>query len=177
LKKAVEEGNFRDDLFYRLNVLPIYLPPLRERKEDIPLLVKFFLERECKVMDIGLKKVSRGVLDIFSEYPWPGNIRELENLVRQLIVTTEDKKVISENDLPDYFFQGKRYALSEDGKESGNLAEKILSQGIIPWDDFLRQYITMVLEECRWNVTRAAKCLRLNRSTLFSKMRKLGIKR
>ncbi len=177
LKKAVEEGTFRDDLFYRLNVLPIYLPPLRERKEDIPLLVKFFLERECKVMDIPLKKVSRGVLDIFSEYPWPGNIRELENLVRQLIVTTEDKKVISENDLPDYFFQGKKYSISKNGKESGDLAEKILSQGIIPWDDFLRQYITMVLEECRWNVTRAAKCLKLNRSTLFSKMRKLGIKR
>jgi len=177
LKKAVEENIFRDDLFYRLNVLPIHLPPLRERKEDIPLLLKFFLERECKVININLKRVSKGVLDVFSDYHWPGNIRELENLVRQLIVTAGNKSVISENDLPDYLFLAKRQPGSEDRNPGGELGSRILSQGIVPWDDFLRQYITGVLEECRWNVTRAAKCLKLNRSTLFSKMRKLGIKR
>jgi two-component system, NtrC family, response regulator AtoC len=103
LKKEVADGKFREDLFYRLDVVPIILPPLRERGDDIVLLANYFLERSIKKFRIKSKTISKSVLEILQSYPWPGNIRELENLMERLVILSEDS-IIVEKDLPYQFF-------------------------------------------------------------------------
>ena len=98
LEKEVKEGRFREDLFFRLNVIPIKLPPLRERKEDIPLLAQFFLKKICQREGIEEKRLSPEALKILTEYSWPGNIRELENFIERLVILTEGE-VIEVEDL------------------------------------------------------------------------------
>ncbi len=102
LWKAVQEGSFREDLFYRLHVVPIHIPPLRERREDIPLLVEYFLERHCRRRGWEKKRVSPRVIECFLNYPWPGNVRELENLVERLVILSDGGE-ITEGDLPERF--------------------------------------------------------------------------
>jgi PAS domain S-box-containing protein len=103
LRRLVKEGKFREDLFYRLNVVPISIPPLRERKEDIIVLVKYFLEKYNKRYNVS-KKISPEAFDVFLEYNWPGNVRELENCIERIVVTV-DKDIIDLSDLPGFLFK------------------------------------------------------------------------
>ena len=100
LKKKIEEGKFRDDLFYRLNVISFEMPPLRERKEDLPLFVTHFLKKYCQEIGRGMKRISPDVMKVFESYPWPGNIRELENVIER-VVAIEDRETIATESLPD----------------------------------------------------------------------------
>ena len=117
LKEAVQEGKFREDLFYRLNVIPIYIPPLRERKEDIPLLAQYFLEQNNKKLRKKILGVSEKAMRYFMDYAWPGNIRELENVVERLSVLIE-KDVIEPEHLPFDIFVNPAKRMSELMKES-----------------------------------------------------------
>ena len=96
IREEVAGNNFRQDLFYRLSVLPLHLPPLRERQEDIPLLVDYFIERETSKMGISGKKISANTMELLISYLWPGNIRELENLVKRLLVITDSEPITSQ---------------------------------------------------------------------------------
>lgn len=163
LEQAIKEGKFREDLFYRLNVIPIHLPPLRERLTDIPLLVDHFLEKYCREMGKNKIAVSDEVKKVFSAYTWPGNVRELANLIER-IVTLADHPIISVADLPIGLISNQ-YLQSE---KSNNLKEVC--------QEFERQYIKRILEESNYNQSQAARKLAIHRTTLISKMESLGLK-
>lgn len=172
LWKAVQEGTFREDLFYRLNVVPIHIPPLRERKEDIPLLVEHFLTKHAMSLnDESRKRVTPEVIECFMEYSWPGNVRELENIIRRLIILSEGEE-ITVDDLPDRFQKSKKskssdihlITLPEEGIELKKFLENIE-----------RSFIQQALEKTNGVKNKAAKLLGLNRTTLIEKMKKLGM--
>jgi transcriptional regulator with PAS, ATPase and Fis domain len=169
LHLAAREGKFREDLFYRLNVLPVQLPSLREREGDIPLLVKHFLALH------GLRKAKRAArvepdaMAALEAYRWPGNVREVENLVERLILLNEDG-VIRVNELPDYIVQrgsseqGTSMALPATGMDLDRYLEKIENG-----------FICQALERARGNKTLAAGMLNLNRTTFIERLRKKGL--
>ncbi len=163
LEVAVKEGRFRTDLFYRLNVFPIYLPPLRERKQDIQLLAKYFAQKYISNMGKEIKSINESNIDRLKEYSWPGNIRELENIVeRAVILSTGDTLEINENLI------GPIFDVLPTSK--GNP---------LCLDEIEREYIIMVLNQTGWQIhgeKGAAKVLGLNPSTLRARMIKLGIK-
>ena len=168
LKKAVEEGKFREDLYYRLNVIPIVIPPLRDRPGDIPLLVQYFLDRNNKKFKKNIRGVSEKAMDYLIGYAWPGNIRELENMTERLSVLIE-KDVVDTQDLPFDIYARQVRTL-----------ESALGESIILKDareNFERQFITAVLEKTRWNQTAAAKALGIHRNTLLFKTDQLGVKK
>jgi two-component system response regulator AtoC len=167
LKQAVRENKFREDLYYRLNVVPIYLAPLRERKEDIPLLVEHFLRTFNQKFRKNIKGISKEAMRYLVNYAWPGNIRELENIMERLVVLM-DKDTIETNDLPFDIFLEER-CKADNFKKNG----KGLKQAR---DNFERQYILAVLEKTGWNQTEAARLLGIHRNTLMIKLEQLGIK-
>lgn len=162
LVQEVENGNFRDDLYYRLNVVTINLPPLRERKEDIPLLVKYFMA-DSQVTTIK-KKVSKEFMKILMEYDWPGNVRELANVVeRALIISTNE--YITPADLPiDFSRLPACYACPSDKVGLSKLLK-----------DFERSAITRALRECKGNKIETARYLKLSRSKLYRKLKEYRI--
>jgi transcriptional regulator with GAF, ATPase, and Fis domain len=182
LKEMVAENRFREDLFYRLSVLPLPLPPLRERPEDIPLLLKHFMHQEATKMQIPSKRLSREAVNLLTTYGWGGNIRELENFVRYILVTSE-KDVIEESDLPAPMLDiGQRRRrtdrrrppgrpFSEDEPESS----QPMPFGQRSWEEVEREYVQHLLMSNHWNITQAARLAKVNRSTFVSRMRRLGI--
>ncbi len=157
LEKAVHEGEFRSDLFYRLNVIPIVVPPLRDRREDITLLAAHFIERQCERLRVPLKQLSDEVLDLFMDYPWPGNVRELENVIERAVVL-EERDVITPSVLPE--------TLREGGKRSvvlGSLAE------------LEREEVLATLKHCDGNKYKAARTLGIHPSTLYRKLKSWGV--
>ena len=165
LKRASREGKFREDLYYRLNVIPIYLPPLRERKEDIPLLVGHYLEKYNQVFRKKIEGLSKQALEHLMQYDWPGNIRELKNVIERLAALKDDG-IITPKDLPfDIFVKG---SLAKHCNDAGGLREAS--------KDFERRYIAAMLERAGGNQVKAAKILGIHRNALFSKMKTLGLK-
>jgi DNA-binding NtrC family response regulator len=168
LEKAVKDGRFRDDLFYRINVIPIRMPPLRERIEDLPSLAKFFFERYKTKFRKQTRGISESTMKILSSYWWPGNIRELENLIERLVAVS-DKEWITDEDLPlDYHF-AKFDATPSTGNESVSLYQEAL-------DTFSRNFIIRALERSDWNVSATARFLGIPLSTLKHKMGQLDIR-
>jgi transcriptional regulator with GAF, ATPase, and Fis domain len=186
LSQAVAQNRFREDLFYRLNVLPLYVPPLRERREDIPLLLDYSLNRECYRLGIQPKRISKGVLLHLVDYPWKGNVRELENFVKLMIVAAQGD-TIDETAIPEYFIRGNNAVTEEspawvrpedvksEDNESGPDRESNFAG--YKWQELEKDYILYLLEENRWNVTKAAYIAGVKRSTFDSRMRRLGIRR
>ena len=171
LKKAVEGGKFREDLFYRLNVIPIHMPSLRERSEDIPELVNLFIQRYNQRFRKEVRGVSSEVVRLFSQYPWPGNIRELENLVER-IVAIVPRDTITIEDLPmEFCFE----SFQEYSAEIGASTRRRFSTLRKAREAFESQYILRVLERCYWNQTIAAKELDIPLSSLKYRMRRLGL--
>jgi DNA-binding NtrC family response regulator len=154
LKGMVEKGIFREDLFYRLNVVNINVPPLRERTEDIPLLVEYFIKKYCTTMNRSLITIDSSALKRLEEFTFPGNIRELENMIERAIVVGNGKK-ISLKDLPL-------------GKEIVNTTAESL-------DDLEKNHISQILAKYNWNITVAAKALKIDRVTLYNKIKKYGL--
>ena len=158
LEGLVKEGTFRPDLYYRLNVFSIELPPLRERREDIPLLADHFLQKYARAMNKRFTFISRAALDKLMDYAWPGNVRELENAIERALVVGREPEIQSA-DLP----------LSLQGG-SGLPAGPSL-------DDVERAHILKTLEACAWNQTKAAKVLDIDRVTLYNRIKKYGFKK
>jgi two-component system response regulator AtoC len=165
LERAVKEGRFREDLFYRINVIPIKLPPLRERSDDIPQLADFFLRRYNARFRKRIQGITDPTVALLKKYWWPGNIRELENLIERLVAVS-DKEFISEEDLPLEF----HFAQLEPG---GSSTESLFEDAT---NTFERNFILRALEKCGWNVTGTAEYLGIPLSTLKYKMDKLDVR-
>ncbi len=159
LREEVKKGTFREDLFFRLNVVSIHLPPLRERKEDIPLLADYFLKRYCKKHRKQVKGFSQEVIDEFLKYAWPGNVRELENTVERLVVFARRDTIT----LEDLYFAG----FEGDSAETSFEAD-------LPLEEVEKRYILKVLRACGGNKTLAAKRLGIDRKTLREKLKRWG---
>jgi len=158
LAQAIKAGNFREDFFYRINVITIHLPPLRERKEDIPLLLEHFLEKYSHEATKHVDHISRDARTHLVAYDWPGNVRELENAVERAVVLARSRTL----ELQDFSFLQRQPAI---------FAKPIALR------EMEKQYIRRILEECGWNVTKAAKVLDINRVTLHKKMKRFAIEK
>ena len=165
LEKAVKEGRFREDLYYRLNVIPIRLPPLRERADDIPQLADFFLRRYNTRFRKRIQGIADSTMAMLVKYWWPGNIRELENLIERLVAVS-DKEYISDEDLPLEF----HFAQLE---PKGTRAESLFEDATVTFE---RNFILRALEKCGWNVTGTAEYLGIPLSTLKYKMDRLEVR-
>lgn len=169
LEKAVKDGKFREDLFYRINVVPIVIPPLRERTEDIPLLIDNFVKRISAELNMPPKKFTPGTIDILMTCNWQGNVRELQNVIERLLVLC-NKDLIEEEDLPESI----RYTKHDVEQYS----QKIFS-GDISLEDAERQFLSQIISEALRRAngvqTRAAEMLKTSRRTLKYQMDKLGI--
>jgi len=154
LEKLIEEGHFRPDLFYRLNVFHIELPPLRERKDDIPPLVNHFVAKFSQQMNKRINRVAPTAMYLLQQYPWPGNVRELENAVERAMVVASEPELREQ-----YFILKPRNGDKPEGKTL---------------DDIEKVHILRVLDECGGNQTRAAEVLDIDRVTLHNKLKKYG---
>jgi transcriptional regulator with PAS, ATPase and Fis domain len=165
LQKAVDEGAFREDLFYRLNVIPIHLPPLSSRVDDIPLLIEHFVEKFNVRLEKNVKGVEPGVLAALMEYHWPGNIRELENLMERTILLT-DAETIRADDLPTLGRSGSQQP-AQDDLDALDLKAYVRVHTV----KLERSRIQRALDVEDGNVTRAAKRLGISRKSLQMKMK------
>ena len=166
LRQAVRDRAFREDLYYRLNVVPIQVPPLRERREDIPRLVEHFARKYAREYHRDVRGVSAGALDALTRYGWPGNVRELENAIQRAVVLARDA-VIQLQDVPlDVALPETVSLLAEDAL---SLREAC--------DQFERQYVLRTLERAHWNVSRAARLLGVHRNTVLVKLATWGVHR
>ena len=170
LKQSVKDGTFREDLFYRIHVLPIPLPPLRDRRDDISLLVKSFVERESETMGRPPISVSGEVLELFEQYQWPGNVRELENTIKRAIIMMDTDRLTMDALPPD--FREKSLSVKA-GSMVGRLTYKDAKKRII--EGFDRMYLTRLLKEHGGVVTKASKAAGLHEKNLYSKLKELGI--
>ena len=161
IKSTIQEGRFREDLYYRLNVIDIPLPPLRERKEDIPLLIQHFITKFSNELKKGISGVSEGALKVLVSYSWPGNVRELENIIQRAI-TLSQHEVILPDDLPASIIQ----------KTDEKLFEKAMEEKFT-LDQLEKEYVKRVLIETGGNKSKAAEILGLDRKTLYRKLQEL----
>ena len=162
LEKEIAEGRFREDLYYRLNVIPFHVPALRERRGDIPALARAFVEEFCRESGARPKELAARAIARLEAYPWPGNVRELRNLMERLVLMTTGPRIV-EADLPDSVRAGAR---SEPG-DPATLDEARKS--------FERDYLMARLEEHGWNISRTAEAVGMARESLSRKIRQLGI--
>jgi DNA-binding NtrC family response regulator len=166
LRNLVEDKQFREDLFYRLSVIAIDLPPLRERKEDLPLLVEHFIRKCCDRQKTATVSVSPETLEILTRYAWPGNVRELENLMERLSVLREGSVVLPEH-LPTEFLHRK--------PRIAKVALELPDEGI-DLEEVEKEILLQALQRYRWNQTHAARYLNISRKTLIYRMEKFGIR-
>jgi transcriptional regulator with PAS, ATPase and Fis domain len=157
LQAMVKEGTFRFDLFYRLDVVNIQLPPLRERVEDIPLLAEHFLQKHVATMNKPVTGISRDAMTLLMKYSWPGNVRELQNAIERALVIGKGPEIVP----ADFPMQ-----LGAPHEATGRRLE-----------DVARAHIERILEESGWNLTHAAETLGIDRSTLYTKIKAYGLKR
>jgi two-component system nitrogen regulation response regulator NtrX len=162
LREEGKKGSFREDLFFRLNVIPLFIPPLRERKEDIPILVEYFLDSLAAEYGRPPRKILPEALKYLQSYDWPGNVRELKNVIERLVIMTPSNRIDAKNlfipvehEGPDYF----QYKTLKDARDS-----------------FEKDYITKKLEENNWNISRTAEILDVERSNLHRKIKAYEIK-
>jgi len=163
LEEEIARNAFREDLFYRLNVIPFYVPALRERTEDIPILAAYFLRQFCEAYGKKPMEFTPAALEVLVAYSWPGNVRELKNLVERLVIMCPLAR-IEPHHLPPELFRG---ASKSPQKPYASLHEARVA--------YEREFVLRKLEEHRWNMTHAAEALGLERSHLYRKMRSLGI--
>jgi DNA-binding NtrC family response regulator len=158
LKQMVKEGNFREDLYYRLNVYNIHIPPLRERLSDVPLLAGYFLKKYAKAMNKAITKIDESAIKALQEYEWPGNVRELENMIERAVVVGSEPAITAKN-LPIV-------------KNSGTPLP-----GVEKLDDLEKTHILQVLSKYEWNISKSAAALGIDRVTLYNKIKKHQIQR
>lgn len=164
LEEEIERGNFREDLFYRLNVVPFYVPPLRDRIEDVPLLADHFMKEFTTAYGRKPKELTPEAYQVLQEYPWPGNVRELRNLMERIVIMNPQVRVDARH-IP--LNPARRAVFERPAERFGSLHEVRAAAE--------REYILKKLEETRGNVTKTAELLGLERSNLYRKMKTLGI--
>ncbi|MDH5739277.1 MAG: sigma-54 dependent transcriptional regulator [Nitrospira sp.] len=174
LEKEIGHGHFREDLFYRLNVVPIVVPPLRERREDIPALVQHFMKAHTEEQGLRMKEVSPEAMAVLQQYDWPGNIRELRNLIERLMIM-----------VPGYVIEGSQAAMSLQGRTTGAVAVAVPASNpllVKSYDSlrdarnaFEKEYISRKLREHHWNISRTAEDLKIERSHLHRKIKLLDV--
>jgi two-component system response regulator AtoC len=162
LREAIKAGDFREDLFYRLSVIPIHLPPLRERTGDIPLLVDHFLHKYHQKSKRQVRGVSAEAMKMFTSYPWPGNVRELEHTIERILIL-EDGDLIQPEHLPS-FISGRQ----------GDF--QVFSDGELTLEELERRYLQFILRRTKGNQSEAARLLGINRKTLGQKIQKYGLR-
>jgi len=173
LKVAIKEGKFREDLYYRLNVIPIHLPDLKDRKSDIPLLIDHFLRKYSKESNGNIKGITKDALNIFMRYNWPGNIRELENIVKRIIILS-DGEIIDVDDIPEYMKED--IEVEDDRWRLKNIKPIEKGMGLNEAvREFEKRLIMEALEKSNGITSRAAKILKINRTTLIEKIKKQKI--
>lgn len=155
LKKMVDEGTFREDLYYRLNVVNIHVPPLRKREGDIKLLAEHFVKKYCQSMNKEVMNIDKSAITRLENYDFPGNVRELENMIERAVVIGNGKEIRAK-DLP----------LDENSEE----------KTVESLNDIEKNHIRNILEKYNWNISRAAKALRVDRATLYNKIKKYNLK-
>ena len=156
IENAIKAGIFREDLYYRLNVISFTMPPLRERKEDIPLLAEHFLHRFSQETNKPIEKISRQAMDDMMLYEWPGNVRELENAIERAVVVGKGHTIMPE-DLPIFS------------------SEHIISIKSNKLKEIEKAHIFEILNENQWNIAKSAKILDIDRSTLYSKIKRFKL--
>ncbi|MBI5185105.1 MAG: sigma-54-dependent Fis family transcriptional regulator [Nitrospinae bacterium] len=206
LEKRIQEGKFREDLFYRLNVIPITLPPLRERKSDIPILANYFLDKYRKSHNSIVEEISESAMNVLVNYEWFGNVRELENIMERLVVLCPGRKITTK-ELPEKILksdgkgaavnshQAELFAEEEEALEKpiqedvmaaikqnfqGSFFTGIPAEGVClktMVENFEREMILEALDKTNWVKNKACKLLNLNRTTLVEKIKKLGLQR
>ncbi|MBM4279028.1 MAG: sigma-54-dependent Fis family transcriptional regulator, partial [Deltaproteobacteria bacterium] len=157
LIEEMKKGTFREDLYYRLNVIPILVPPLRERKDDISILASHFLEKFSQEKGKKIADFSPDVMEIFLAHSWPGNVRELENVIEHAVIIAKKLEILTK-DLPQYLFQ-----------------KPLQGEHLVTLHDFEKDLILKTLKEMKWNKNKASKKLKINRSTLYGKMKRYGL--
>jgi DNA-binding NtrC family response regulator len=157
LTDEMKRGTFREDLFYRLNVIPIFVPPLRERKDDIPLLATHFLKKFGHEKGKGVIRISEEVMEILLSHSWPGNVRELENVIEHATIIAKKDQILP-RDLPQSLLQ-----------------KPLLSQELTSLQDYEKSLILRTLEETNWNKHQTSKRLKMNRSTLYGKIKRYSL--
>lgn len=175
LEELVKEGKFREDLFYRLNVVPIHLPSLKERKGDIPFLVKYFLEKFTNKYKKDIRNISEEVLKIFESYNWPGNVRELENLIERLVILVDEKTIKVEH-LPLYISginATYQFKIPQDSYELKKLKKQIRLEAV---KNIEKLFVTEALKNNNWNITKAAKSVKMKRQNFQTLIKKYQIK-
>ena len=172
LEEAFRKGSFRDDLYYRLNVIPIHIPPLKERPEDIPLLIQHFLLKFCSGERTRIEGIEKDVIRCLTAYDWPGNVRELENIIERMVILA-DGPMITVKDIPNRIL-----------KSSGKLTAENLSEATLPADgislssavvNLEKTLILQALDRTGWVKNQAAKLLKMNRTTLIEKMKRQNL--
>ena len=179
LSELVKQGKFREDLFYRLHVIAMRLPSLRERSGDLPLLIQHFIERSSKAMGKTITGMTDEAMRVLATYRWPGNIRELENVIERAVILAKRAK-LDLDDLPEELrFSSDATSMAVDDQEEEAQTADTAPASAVQLKDALkspeRDLILKVLAEVRWNRSEAAKRLGIHRSTLYHKIRKLGI--
>jgi DNA-binding NtrC family response regulator len=159
LTEEMKKGTFREDLYYRLNVIPIFVPPLRERKDDIPVLASHFLQKFIHERGKEVTSFSPEVMEILLAHSWPGNVRELENAIDHAIIIAKQNKILTK-DLPQFLLQ-----------------RPLPTQESTTLQDYEKSLILKTLQETNWNKHKAAKILNINRSTLYGKMKRYGLEK
>jgi two-component system nitrogen regulation response regulator NtrX len=181
LQAAVAAGEFREDLYFRLNVVPLRAPPLRERADDVPLLSGAFIELACRENGMKVKTISDEALGLLSGYPWPGNVRELRNVIERLVILSDES--IGVDDLPEEILAEVARTRRDATAAPAALprVELPAEARALPLREFRdhmeREYIRIKLDENGWNISRTASLLGIERTNLHKKMRALGLSR
>jgi two-component system nitrogen regulation response regulator NtrX len=165
LEEEISKGNFREDLFYRLNVIPFFVPPLRERKEDIPIFARHFLKEFAATYGRRPREITDDAIEVLMRYPWPGNVRELRNVIERIVIMNPTTARFERKHLPPLVYRDGNRRVSRSEFSTLHQAR----------DSYERDYILKKLDENHGNVTRAAEVLGLERSHLYRKMKTLGI--
>lgn len=156
LKEMVENGLFREDLYYRLNVVNIKIPPLRERVDDIPILVKHFIKQYCISMSKDIITIAPATVEQIKKFEFPGNVRELENMIERAIVIGNGKE-IKLKDLP--------------------IGKEVIQNSVESLDELEKNHIHQILIKYNWNISKTAKALHVDRATLYNKIKKFGLEK
>ena len=168
LRQMLEDGTFRNDLFFRLNVINIQLPPLRERPGDIPLLASHFLGKYCSEMEMEAKSFTQAALRKLMKHSWPGNIRQLENVVERAVALSSQREVLDVEDLPEDVLNLSKSGGPEPTLDGGGTFDQMVAE-------YEERLVLSALDKRNWNKTRAAAVLGIKRTTLIEKMKRLGI--
>ena len=166
LKQEIDEGWFREDLYYRLNVIPVQVPALRERTEDIPLLVEDFLEEFALESGFARKSVAKDVIPVLKRYPWPGNVRELKNFIERLVILVPEE-IIELQHIPASFHQDIDQVSPSMALDQANFKEAKV--------EFEKEYLRKKLEEHSWNISQTAGAIGIERSHLHRKLKAYGV--